>query len=134
MSNIIKSYEKYLLRESATKNEVVDFLNEFGFFISMNLSMIQNYSIDDDSKNQLKDMQSHLRKPIINGKSYTELFNDMNKIVTNPKFLSAMLLQIKLLIEYIEPRIKKFVVEGEIKDKWLNKIEKIKKDYIKIIQ
>ena len=131
---IIKTYENYILRESANRNEVVDFLNDFGFFISMNLSKITSYSSDNNNKKELEEMQKNIRKPLINGKTYTELLNDMNIIINNPKYLSTMLSQIKSLLEYIEPRVAKYVDNGEIKNKWLKRIDDLKRKYIKIVK
>ena len=131
---IIKTYENYILRESANRNEVVDFLNDFGFFITMNLSKISSYSSDDNNKKELEEMQKNIRKPLINGKVYTELLNDMNIIINNPKYLSTLLSQIKSLLEYIEPRVAKYVDNGEIKNKWLKRIEDLKRKYIKIVK
>ena len=131
---IIKTYENYILRESATRNEVVDFLNDFGFFITMNLSKISSYSSDDNNKKELEEMQKNIRKPLINGKVYTELLNDMNIIINNPKYLSTLLSQIKSLLEYIEPRVAKYVDNGEIKNKWLKRIDDLKRKYIKIVK
>ena len=54
--------------------------------------------------------------------------------MNNPKYLSVFLLQIKNFLEYIEPRVNKHIKDSEIKDKWLSKIDKLKKDYLKIIQ
>lgn len=131
---IIKTYKNYILKESATRNEIADFLNDFGFFITMNLSKISSYSSDDNNKKELDEMQKNIRKPLINGKTYTELLNDMNIIINNPKYLSTLLSQIKSLLEYIEPRITKYVDDGEIKNKWLKRIEDLKSKYIKIIK
>ena len=131
---IIKTYKNYILKESATRNEIADFLNDFGFFITMNLSKISSYSSDDNNKKELEEMQKNIRKPLINGKTYTELLNDMNIIINNPKYLSTMLSQIKSLLEYIEPRVDKYVDNGEIKNKWLKRIDDLKRKYIKIVK
>lgn len=131
---IIKTYKNYILKESATRNEIADFLNDFGFFITMNLSKISSYSSDDNNKKELEEMQKNIRKPLINGKTYTELLNDMNIIINNPKYLSTLLSQIKSLLEYIEPRVDKYVDNGEIKNKWLKRIDDLKRKYIKIVK
>ena len=49
----IKTYNLFLLTESVKRNELLDFINEFGFFITMNLSKINSYAIDDNSKKEL---------------------------------------------------------------------------------
>lgn len=131
---IIKTYKNYILKESATRNEIADFLNDFGFFITMNLSKISSYSSDDNNKKELEEMQKNIRKPLINGKTYTEMLNDMNIIINNPKYLSTLLSQIKSLLEYIEPRVDKYVDNGEIKNKWLKRIDDLKRKYIKIVK
>ena len=132
---MIKNFEQFnLIKESVTKNEIIDFFNDFGFFITLNLSKVSTYSIDDNSKIELLNMQKSLRKPLINGKSYTELLNDINSIIKNPKYLSSLLLQVKLLIEYIESRINKYVIDNDYKKNWLDKIKKFKETYLKIIK
>lgn len=132
---MIKNFDQFnLIEESATYSETVDFINDFGFLITLNLSKISSYAKDDKSKAELITMQQVLRNPIINGKNYAELLNDIQSIIKNPKFLSALLLQIKKLLEYIEPRIVTFVVDGEIKDKWIDRIKKLKETYLKIIK
>jgi hypothetical protein len=79
-------------------------------------------------------MQQSLRNSLINGKNYTELLNDINTIINNPKYLSSLLSQVKGLIEYIEPRINKYVIDNDYKKNWLDKIKKFKEKYLKIIK
>ena len=78
--------------------------------------------IDQNSTNELNTMMSNLRKPIINDLNYIELTKDTNELYKNPRFLSELLNKIREFLIYIEPRIKKFVKEGEFKTKWLEKI------------
>lgn len=132
---MIKNFEQFnLIKESVTKNEIIDFFNDFGFFISLNLMKVGTYAIDENSKNELLNMQKTLRNPLINGKSYNELLNDINIIIKNPKYLSSLLSQVKGLIEFIEPRINKYVIDNEFKKNWLDKIKKFKDIYLKIIK
>lgn len=132
---MIKNFEQFnLIKESMNKNEIIDFFNDFGFFITLNLSKVGTYAIDNNSKTELLNMQQSLRNPLINGKNYTELLNDINTIIKNPKYLSSLLSQVKGLIEYIEPRINKYVIDNEYKKNWLDKIKKFKEKYIKIIK
>lgn len=130
----IKLFNLFLLTETVKRDDLLNFINDFGFFITMNLSKINSYAIDDNSKKELEEMQKNIRKPVINGKTYVELLNEINIILNNPKYLSVFLLQIKNFLEYIEPRVNKHIKDSEIKDKWLSKIDKLKKDYLKIIQ
>ncbi len=127
--NIIKS----LLKEGLTRREVIDFFLELNFFLSLNLSKVQQEALDADSLNELNIMMQNIRKPLINGKNIFELAKDINTIVNNPKMLSALLSQVKNIIEYVEPRIKKYVKDSDKKNIWLNKIANFKTGYLNII-
>jgi hypothetical protein len=126
---------KYIIsyNESVTKSDFLNFLNDFGFFITLNLSKIGSFAIDKTAENELATMQKTLRSPIINGKNYVEITSDFNSIIKNPALASGLLTQIKSLIEYIEPRIIKFVKNSEQKKGWLERIYKLKEEYKKII-
>jgi hypothetical protein len=122
-----------LFEEYSDKQSVVSFLLDFGMFITMNLSKVENESKDSQSKNELSKMLSELRKPLINGKSFTEITSDMNSIVSNPKMLSGLFSQIRDLLIYIEPRIKNFVKDSDKKNIWLDKITNFKEIYKNIV-
>lgn len=125
---------KKLLKESLTKKEVVDFFLDFNFFLSLNLTKVQQEAKDADSLNELNLMMQNTRKPLINGKNIFELVKEINSIANNPKMLSALLSQVKNLIEYIEPRIQKYVKDGDKKNIWFKKIDNFKKLYLEIIK
>lgn len=129
----VKNFKEFKMYE-ATRDSTINFILDFGMFISMNLISIENYSIDEKSKLELTKLLSTLRKPIINNMTYFEILNDLKKNISNPKFLSALLLQIRNLLIYIEPRINNFVKNGDIKTNWLNKISNFKKTYTEIIK
>jgi hypothetical protein len=78
-------------------------------------------------------MMKRLREPLINGKTYFELIDNVGDLYKSPKLLSAFIGQIRELLIYIEPRIKKFVIEGDVKDNWLQKIEDFKDKYKQIV-
>jgi hypothetical protein len=78
-------------------------------------------------------MLSELRKPLINGKSFTEITTDINSIIGNPKMLSGLFSQIRNLLVYIEPRIEKFVKDSDKKNIWLDKITNFKERYKNIV-
>lgn len=122
-----------LFEEHSDKQSVVSFLLDFGMFITMNLSKVENESIDTQSKIELSKMLSELRKPLLNGKTFSELTLDINSIVNNPKILSGLFSQIRTLLIYIEPRIQKFVKDSDRKNIWLDKINNFKERYKKII-
>jgi hypothetical protein len=121
----IKRFSNGLITESLSKSDVQTFINDFGFFLYMNLSKVKN-------KSNGKDGAATGRKPLINGKSFTEIVST-DDYLKNPKYLSALFQQIKNLIEYIEPRIRRFVEEGDTKAIWLGKLEDFKSRYKDII-
>jgi hypothetical protein len=122
-----------LFEEHNNKQSIVSFLLDFGMFITMNLSKVESESKDVTSKDELSKMLSELRKPLINGKSFTEITTDMNSIVSNPKMLSGLFSQIRDLLIYIEPRIQKFVKDSDKKNIWLDKITNFKERYKNIV-
>jgi hypothetical protein len=122
-----------LFEEYSDKQSIVSFLLDFGMFITMNLSKVESESKDVTSKDELSKMLSELRKPLINGKSFTEITTDMNSIVSNPKMLSGLFSQIRDLLIYIEPRIQKFVKDSDKKNIWLDKITNFKERYKNIV-
>ena len=128
----MKYLQTYELFE-ASKSEVNSFIIDFGMLITMNFAHIKQYAKDSISEIELTKMQSELKKPIINGKNYSEIIMDINPLLNNPKMLSGIFTQIKSLLEFIEPRIEKFVKECERKTIWINKIKDFKERYKKII-
>ena len=133
---MIKKFEtfKYKVNESVSVSTVNNFLIEFGFFISMNLSQVTKMGIDDNANRELESMMKSLRSPIINGKNYSDIIKDgVDMVSRNSKMISPLLLQISKFINYIEPRIKKYVKDCDTKDKWINKIEKLKTEYKQIV-
>lgn len=115
------------------KDYVNNFLNDFGFLITLNLSQVTKMGIDSNSTNELTNMMMNLRKPIINGLNYIELTKDTNSLYSKPKLLSELLNKIREFLIYIEPRINKFVKDSEYKTKWLEKIEDLKNRYKNIV-
>ena len=73
------------------KDYVNNFLNDFGFLITLNLSQVTKMGIDSNSTNELTNMMMNLRKPIINGLNYIELTKDTNSLYGKPKLLSEIL-------------------------------------------
>ena len=128
----IKNWKQFLnenkLNEGIeiNKDYVNNFLNDFGFLITLNLSQVTKMGIDSNSTNELTNMMMNLRKPIINGLNYIELTKDTNSLYNKPKLLSEILNKIREFLIYIEPRISKFVKDSEYKIKWLEKIEDLK--------
>lgn len=129
----MKHLKKYKIFESVDRKFVSDFLLDFGFLISMKFSQITKMGVDEDAAKELTSMMKRLREPLINGKTYFELIDNVGDLYKSPKLLSAFIGQIRELLIYIEPRIKKFVIEGDVKDNWLEKIEDFKDKYKQIV-
>ena len=136
----MRHLEGYELFEGENSKFIKDFLTDFGTLISLNFSQITKMGKDEDAKKELTLMMQTLRSPIINGLNYFDFLKDnINNITNNPKALSALLDQIRKLLSYIEPRVKRYVADGEApnginyKEAWINRIDTIKKDYVKII-
>ena len=129
----MRHLKTYKIFESVDRKFVSDFLLDFGFLISMKFSQITKMGVDEDATEELTSMMKRLREPLINGKTYFELIDNVNELYKSPKLLSAFIGQIRELLIYIEPRIKKFVIEGDVKDNWLQKIEDFKDKYKLIV-
>jgi hypothetical protein len=129
----MKYLKTYQLFESVNRKFVSDFLLDFGFMITMKFSQITKMGIDELATKELTSMMKRLREPLINGKKYTDLIDNVNDLYKSPKLLSALFSQVRELLMYIEPRIEKFVVDGDVKDNWLQKIQQLKEDYKKIV-
>ena len=129
INDFIKLYES----NQVNRKYVNEFLSDFGFFITLNLSQVTKMGIDENSNNELNQMMLNLRKPIINGKSYVDLIKDINTIYDNPRLVSEIVNKVREFLTYIEPRIIRFVSPSESKDNWLDKITNFKERYKKII-
>ena len=134
MIDKVKNFKQFVNENiQIDKNYVNSFFNDFGFLITLNFAHIAKMGIDQNSTNELTTMMSNLRKPIINGLNYIEITKDINELYNKPKLLSEVLNKIREFLIYIEPRIMKFVKEGEYKTKWLEKINDLKERYKHII-
>lgn len=129
----MKHLKTYQIFESANKKFINDFMFDFGMLITMGFSQITKMGIDQKSTDELSSMMKRLREPLINGKKYSEILDDINFLYKNPKMLSAFIGQIRELLLYIEPRVVNCVNDCDAKDNWLDKIEKFKERYKQII-
>ena len=129
----MKYLKKYQIFESANRKFINDFMLDFGMLITMGFSQITKMGIDQKSTDELSSMMKRLREPLINGKKYSEIINDISFLYKNPKMLSAFIGQIRELLLYIEPRVKNYVKECDVKDNWLSKIDKFKERYKQIV-
>jgi hypothetical protein len=129
----MKHIKTYQLFESVDREFVSDFLLDFGFMITLKFSQITKMGVDEDATKELTSMMKRLREPLINGKTYFELIDNVGDLYKSPKLLSALFSQVRELLKYIEARIEEFVVGGNVKANWLQKIKELKEDYKKIV-
>ena len=129
----MKYLKTYQIFESANRKFITDFLLDFGMLITMAFSQITKRGVDQKATNELTDMMKRLNKPLINGKKYSEIIDDISFLYKNPKMLSAFIGQIRELLLYIEPRVKNYVKDCDVKDNWLGKIDKFKERYKQIV-
>lgn len=129
----MKHIKTYQLFESVDREFVSDFLLDFGFMITLKFSQITKMGVDEDATKELTSMMKRLREPLINGKTYFELIYNVGDLYKSPKLLSALFSQVRELLKYIESRIEKFVVGGNVKANWLQTIEDFKDKYKQIV-
>jgi hypothetical protein len=124
------------INEASTKKDVIDFIIDFNFLLSLNLAKVQGQAKDEKSKQLLAQMQQKFKNPVLNGKTFFELADERitpRKDLFNPKFLSAYLTQIRNYLVYIKEHINRFVVDGIYKTGWLDRIAKLEATYKNII-
>jgi hypothetical protein len=105
--------------------------NDFGFFISFNLSKVSIFAVDKNAATELLAMQQRFRQSAINGKTFSDAVGDA-QIMNDPKGRAAMLKWIHSMLLYIEPRIHRFVNDAG-KQLWLPRLEKLKKEYTDLV-
>ena len=129
----MKHLKSYKIFESANKKFINDFMFDFGMLITMGFSQITKMGVDQTATDELSSMMKRLREPLINGKTYTQLIDNLSLLYNNPKMLSSFIGQIRELLLYIEPRVKNYVKDCDVKDNWLGKIDKFKERYKQIV-
>jgi hypothetical protein len=129
----MKHLKSYKIFESANKKFINDFMFDFGMLITMGFSQITKMGTDQTASDELNSMMKRLREPLINGKTYTQLIDNLSLLYNNPKMLSSFIGQIRELLLYIEPRVKNYVKDCDVKDNWLGKIDKFKERYKQIV-
>lgn len=129
----MKHLKTYQIFESANKKFINDFMFDFGMLITMGFSQITKMGVDQTATDELTSMMKRLREPLINEKTYAQLIDNLSLLYNNPKMLSSFIGQIRELLLYIEPRVKNYVKDCDVKDNWLGKIDKFKERYKQIV-
>ena len=118
--------------EDINLKDYTNLLAEFGFFITMNAARISDYAIDPFAKQELINMQVQFKKPIVNGKTFVEVYNDP-LFYKNNKVIPVLLKYIYDMLKYIEPRLQKYL-NDDGKTKFMPRIETIKQQYKQVVQ
>ena len=129
----MKHLKSHKIFESVNKKFIDDFMFDFGMLITMGFSQITKMGVDQTATDELSSMMKRLREPLINGKTYAQLIDNLSLLYNNPKMLSSFIGQIRELLLYIEPRVKNYVKDCDVKDNWLSKIDKFKERYKQIV-
>jgi hypothetical protein len=129
----MKYLKEYKIFESTNKKYINDFLFDFGMLITMGFSQITKMGLNQTATDELNFMMKRLREPLINDKTYSQLIDNLSMLYSNPKMLSAFIGQIRELLIYIEPRVKNYVKDCDVKDNWLDKIDRFKERYKEIV-
>jgi len=129
----MKYLKEYKIFESTNKKYINDFLFDFGMLITMGFSQITKMGVNQTATDELNFMMKRLREPLINGKTYSQLIDNLSMLYSNPKMLSVFIGQIRELLIYIEPRVKNYVKDCDVKDNWLDKIDRFKERYKEIV-
>ena len=117
----------------SNKNEVkeikkdiyTDFINDFGYFITLNASKIEQ-DVKPGVENQVDEIRQALRAPIINGKNYAQFINDHHLDLVKPQVAQTLLKQIHHFLEYLHPRMNIFVDNSGWKKRYSQIVEKYK--------
>lgn len=122
----------YEIRQLQQQEGIDALVNEVAFFITMNISKIQSYAKDEPSRHELEQMQQHLRQPVINGKTFTELSNEPS-FYKHPKVAPHVLKYIYNLIRYVKPRLERFL-RDDAKSGFIKRIDQITSMYSSYIK
>lgn len=106
------------------KEKYLDLVNDFGFFITLNAARLDQ-QILPGKKNELDELQTVLRKPIINGLNYADFTSKNFNKLTEPQVGQALLAQIYNFLLYIEPRLDMFKADSS----WVTRYKDIRQKY-----
>jgi hypothetical protein len=105
-----------------------DFLSDFGFFITLNISKLASYGNSSDSSTELSNILKEFRSPKIFGQKYSDYISNNLSQVRNPEVISKLLNYIRESLIYIEPRLDKYLTD-EGKSIFLPRLNKLKERY-----
>lgn len=119
-------------RGLAHVNPYIELMQSMGWFMTMNTAKIPQDGKDSNAQHELRSMQQQFNRPVINGKTFSEVLGDQT-MLKHPKVAAALLKYVYDMLVYIEPRIKKYV-KPELQTNWLSTLDKLKNQYKAAVQ
>jgi hypothetical protein len=110
------------------KDKYQDFINDFGMFITLNASKLEQQIIPG-REDELMELRHNLRKPIINGLNYSEFTSKHFNKLTDPTVSQALISQIYNFLQYVEPRLSIFKPDSV----WVKRFREIKNKYVDLV-
>jgi hypothetical protein len=125
--------EKNISKNEAIPNvslrkEYTDLVNDFGIFITLNASKIEQQMKPEHSKEADK-IRTVLRSPIINGLNYSDFISQNWNKLTNPQVAQALVTQIHALLVYLQPRMNFFQKDAP----WKVRFTELSKKYTNFV-
>jgi len=110
------------------KDKYQDLVNDFGIFITLNASKLEQ-QILSGKENELLELRTNLRKPIINGLNYSDFTSNHFNKLNDPTVSQTLISQIYNFIQYIEPRLNIFKSDSA----WVKRFGDVKGKYIDLV-
>ena len=110
------------------KDKYLDLINDFGMLVTLNASKLEQ-QILPGRENDLLELRSNLRKPIINGLNYGDFTSKNFNKLTDPIVSQALISQIYNFLQYIEPRLSIFNPDSA----WVKRFGEIKNKYVDLV-
>ena len=110
------------------KDKYLDLINDFGMLVTLNASKLEQ-QILPGRENDLLELRSNLRKPIINGLNYGDFTSKNFNKLTDPIVSQALISQIYNFLQYIEPRLSIFNSDSA----WVKRFGDIKNKYVDLV-
>lgn len=111
------------------KDKYLDLVNDFGFFITLNASKLEQ-QINPGKEKDLLEIREVLRKPIINGLNYGDFTSQFAIRLVEPEISKTLISQIYNFLQYLEPRLDIFKKDAQ----WVLRFQEIRKKYVDLAQ
>lgn len=105
-----------------------DFLTDFGFFITLNISKLSSYANSTNSSEELNKILKEFRSPKVFGQKYSDYISNNLSHVRSPEVISKLLKYIHDSLIYIEPRLNRYLSDDG-KSIFLPRLNKLKERY-----